>query len=112
MAGPNRGPTRSSDYRVLIAMATGACVLAAVSAVIAVVEHIVGVALIVAGLGWLAVAVLRRELRIRRRLADVAGTRPMPPRPRAGPGEHAPAPPAPTRLDPAADAVTHTGGTP
>lgn len=112
MDGPNWGPTRSSDYRVLIAMATGGCVLAAVSAVVAVVEHVVGVAVIVTGLGWLAVAVLRRELRIRRRLADVAGTRPVPPRPRVGPGEHAPAPPAPVRLDPAANAATHTGGTP
>lgn len=104
MAGPNWGMNRSTDYRVLMAMAAGVSLLAAATAVFVVVERLVGVALIAVGVGWLAVALLRRELRIRHRLADVAGTRPTPPRP---------AMPAPTQpvVDPAADAATRSGGT-
>lgn len=104
MAGSNWGMNRGSDYRVLMAMATGACVLGAVSAVVVVVEDLVGVVLIAAGADWLAVAVLHRERRIRRRLADVDGTRPAPPRPDQ---------PAPTQpvTDPAADAATRSGAT-
>lgn len=114
MAGPSWGMHRSTDYRVLMAIATGMCLLAATSAVFVIVEHLVGITLVALGVGWLVVAVLRRELRIRRRLADVAGTRPAPPRLRAGPGERSPVSPAPTRhvMNPAApEAAPPTGGT-
>ena len=113
MTGPNWGMHRSIDYRVLMAITTRLSLLAATSAVFVIVEHLVGVALIALGVGWLVVAALRRELRIRRRIADVAGTRSaVSP---TGPG-HSPAAavcrttagrPA---MDPAAQAAPRTGG--
>jgi len=61
-----------------------------------------GAVLIATVLGSVAVGVLRRELRIRRRIADTDGTlhAPRPPggatRSRVGPGERTPVPPATT----------------
>lgn len=114
MAGPSWGMHRSTDYRVLMAVVVGISLLAATSAVLVVVEHLVGIALVALGVGWLAIAVRRRELRIRRRLADTAGVRPAPPL--AGLGEGGQAPPVGTSADrpatdPAAQAAPRTGGT-
>jgi len=86
------------------------CALAAVASVVPVVEHIVAAALVALGLGWLAVAVVRRERRIRARIADPR-TRPKPvaggrvPALRAGSGVDAPVSPALTDHTP-----TPTGG--
>ncbi|WP_219417708.1 hypothetical protein [Pseudonocardia nigra] len=76
------------------------CAAAAVSSVVPAVEHIVGAALLAAGLGWLVLTTVRRERRIRARLADPRTHRAPrsgvgAPRSRMGPGEHTPVSPAP-----------------
>lgn len=99
---------RSSEYRALMAVAIGGCALAALSSVAPVVEHIVGGALLGGGALWAVVAVLRRERRIRARLADPGHPHdPATPGPGttgpvlwAGPGDQTPAPPTPTELIP------------
>jgi hypothetical protein len=97
---------RSSDYRVLMVAIVTVCSAAAVSSVVPVVEHLVGAGLLAAGLLWLVIAVVRRERRIRARLADPRirpAARPPAevPRSRVGPGDPTPDPTAPT---------THPGG--
>lgn len=72
-----RGPDDSSEYPLLMTAVCVVCVLGFVSSVVPLVEHIVGGALIVGAALWGAVIVLRRELRIRRRLADL-GAPPAP----------------------------------
>lgn len=106
------GPTDSREYPTLMAAVTGACALGAASAVVPVVEHIVGAVLVAAGLLWLAAAVLRRERRISTRLAD-PDTRPAPAARgrvselRAGPGDATPDPPAPSTTPGADRTVRH-----
>jgi hypothetical protein len=69
--------SRHREYRVLMAGIGAVCALGAVSSVVPVVEHVVGAVLVAAALVWLAVALTRRERRIRARLADLR-TRPAP----------------------------------
>ncbi|WP_219418583.1 hypothetical protein [Pseudonocardia nigra] len=69
------------------------CGAGAVSAIWPAVEHAVVTALICAPLVAGAVWVLRREARIRRRLADATGA----PDQRVGPGDLSPALPAPSK---------------
>jgi hypothetical protein len=77
MPEPAPGTGHSPDYRVLLARTAGISLLAAVSVVVLVATHLLGVAALGTGLLWLVIAAVRRELRIRRRLADTAGTRPL-----------------------------------
>lgn len=99
---------RPTDHCLAIAAASVLCGLAVVSSIAPAVEHVTGAVLVVAAAGWLAIAVVRRELRIRARLAD-PGTRPAPARRapglRAGPGDRAPVTPAPNPT-----ATTRPGG--
>lgn len=98
---PRSRLTGSSEYRAWMGLITVVCAFGAVSALVPMVEHIVGVALICVVLGWAAVAVLRRELRIRRRLAaiqppaEAGGTNCRPRRP---------------SIDPAVSTAPQTGG--
>lgn len=96
----NTDPTPATrgraDYRVLLANTAGLSLLVAASVVLVVAADLVAVAVLGAGLVWLGVAAARRELRIRRRLADTRSIRPeQHARPRPGT--------APT--------ATHPGGT-
>lgn len=87
----------AAECRTLLAIGA----VGVVAAVAGVADHIAAAVLIAAGLAWLAVMALRRERRIRARLADPR-TRPAPrppgevPHARVGPGGRAPVPPAPT----------------
>lgn len=112
MSRYQQGRPRSAEYRALMAAIGVVCALGAVSAVVPVVEHVVGAVLVTAALVWLAVVVTRRELRIRARLADIDRTHPagFPPGLRAGPGAHAPVPPASTSTARSVRTVTPTGG--
>lgn len=98
----NRSATGSGEYGVWMAAITVVCVLSAVSAVVPVVEHLVGAALITVVVGGVVVAVIRRELRIRRRLAHIA----PPPSPQAADRSR---PPRPLPQS-AASAAPRTGG--
>lgn len=97
-----RSATGSGEHRAWVAALAGVCAPGAVSAVVPVLEHVVGAALIAAVIGSVAAAVIRRELRIRRRL--VANT-PLHAREIAGRS-------CPPRLSSqlAASAATSTGG--
>ena len=90
------GPTHSSDYPRLMAAVVVVCATGAGSAIWPAVEHVIDAAVIgvplVAGVVW----VVRREARIRRRLADSAGYPVSGSDRRVGPGEQPPAPPAPS----------------
>ncbi|MCW2720612.1 hypothetical protein [Pseudonocardia sp.] len=121
---------RGTEYRLIITAVVGLCGVGVAGSVVPGVDATVG-AVLIAGLAVaLGMAVVRRELRIRRRLADVDGTR-YASRPsggasrtRVGPGDDAPVPPAPIRrparaltvvpISPSASAVasprTPTGG--
>lgn len=93
------------------APASVVAVIAAVgvtSSAAGVADHVAAAALLVAAAGWAVVSVIRRELRIRCRIADTTGTRPAElwaSGSRAAPGEHAPVPSVPHQPDPA----RHTG---
>jgi Flp pilus assembly protein TadB len=63
------------EYRLIMAAITMVCGVAVLSGVFPVLEHIVGGALVAVLLGTVAVRVVRRERRIRRRLADTSHTR-------------------------------------
>lgn len=65
---------RGAEYRLIMAAVTGLCALAVVASVVPVVEHIAGVVLIAGAVLAVVAAVVRRELRIRRRIADTDGT--------------------------------------
>ncbi len=97
---------RSGEFQALMAAVGGVCVLAALSSVVPVVEHLLGGALLLGAALWSVLAVLRRELRIRRRLTEPGTGRPSPgpgagtPRPWAGPGDCTPVPYAPTAPSP------------
>jgi hypothetical protein len=94
---------QGTEHRLIMAALTGLCALAVVSSIVPIVEHIPGVALILIGLGCAGCLAIRRELRIRRRIAHIDGPR-YAQRPggasqsRVGPGDHAPVSSAPTRL--------------
>lgn len=85
-----------------MAGALGVCAAAVAGSVVPGLDLAVGVVLVAAALAAVGVAVLRRERRIRARIADTDGARYWPhtsggpAQTRVGPGEHAPAPPAPT----------------
>jgi len=68
--GDRHDRRHGAEYQALMTAVGALGALAVVSSVIPVVEHITGAVLVAAGLLWLAVALLRRELRIRARLAD------------------------------------------
>jgi hypothetical protein len=94
---------RSTEYRLIMTAVIGLCTAGAAGNVVPGLDTAVGAALIAGGAVAVGVAVARRELRIRRRTADIDGTRHAP-RPlggtsqtRVGPGDDAPVPPAPIR---------------
>ncbi|MGH3616294.1 MAG: hypothetical protein ACRDRK_27610, partial [Pseudonocardia sp.] len=58
------------EYRALLAVVAGIATVGVAAAVAGIADHVAAAVLIAAGLCWLAVAVLRRERRIRARLAD------------------------------------------
>ncbi len=90
------------EYQALLAVVAGITTVGITAAVAGIADHVAAAVLIAAGLAWLAVTVLRRELRIRARLADPR-TRPAPrppgevPHTRVGPGDDTRVPPAPNR---------------
>jgi hypothetical protein len=96
------------EYWALLTVVAVIGAVGVVSSVAGIADRIAVAVLMVAGLVWLAVVVLRREWRIRARLADPR-TQPAPrspgqvPHARVGPGDRAPVPPAPT---------CYPGGTP
>lgn len=92
-----------ADNRVLLARAAGLGLLGATAVVSLIATNLIGVVVLGAALVWLGVAVARRELRIRRRLADTAGTRSIQPEQHARP---LPAPPRPAT----APTAPHPGG--
>lgn len=93
---------RGSEYRALMGAVGAIVTVGGVSSVAGIADHVAAAGLVAAGLVWLAVAVLRRERRIRARLADPR-ILPAPRRAvevselRVGPGDSPPVPPAPTR---------------
>lgn len=95
------------EYRALLGVVAGIATVGAAAAVAGIADHVAAAALVAAGLCWIAAAGLRRERRIRARLADPRTPPDLAPRgevphTRVGPGDHAQVPPAPTRrLDPA-----------
>lgn len=117
--------SRTTEYRALMAGISLVCTLGALASVIPVVDHVLNLAaavLVAAGLLWLAVGALRRELRIRRHLGAIkplarpaAAVHPMPGR-RLPAGAHAVAPLdrshrfARPLSNPAATAAPRTGG--
>jgi len=64
------GPSDSAEFGALVAAIGTVCAVAAVAALVPGVEHVLGAALLAAVVMALGVWVVRRELRIRRRLAD------------------------------------------
>jgi len=64
------GPSDSAEFGALVAGIGTVCAVAAVAALVPGVEHVLGAALLAAVVMALGVWVVRRELRIRRRLAD------------------------------------------
>ena len=107
----------STEYRLIVAAITGLCATAVVASVVPVVEAVTGAVLIAAGVAAVVGWVVRRERRIRRRLADVDGTTfwPAPPAgvggapvPRVGPGVKTPAPPATTTTNTSTSTSTST----
>jgi hypothetical protein len=66
---------RTSEYRLLLAGVVACCSAAATGAVVPAVERALDATALVAlalAAGWIAVAAVRRELRIRRRLAAIS----------------------------------------
>lgn len=116
----------TAQVRALLAVVTVITAAGVAAAVVGIADHIAAAVLIAAGLGWLAVVTLRRERRIRARLADsrtrpaacppAAGPPAAAPLTRVGPGDPTPVSPAPTtrpgtpRDVRAATAVAPTGG--
>jgi hypothetical protein len=114
---------RGTEYRLIIAAVVGLSAIGAAGSVVPGLDTTVGADLIAGGAVGVGVAMVRRELRIRRRLADVDGIRyaSRPPggisRTRVGPGDDAPVPPAPIRrparaltVVPIAPSVSAVGG--
>lgn len=98
-----------TEHRVLlrvVALITGVGVA---SPVIGLPDRVTACVLIGAGLCWVAVMALRRERRIRVRLADPR-TRPAAPATRAGPGDRTPGSPAPNPAPGVARPSASTGG--
>lgn len=91
----------AAEFRVLLGVVAAIGAVGTASGLAGITDHTAAASLAAAALGWLAALVMRRELRIRARLAD-PHTRPAPdpfagaPCSRVVPGEHTPAPPAPT----------------
>lgn len=93
---------RGTEYRLIMTVIVGLCAAGAGGSVIPGLDAAVGAVLVAAALGAVAVVITRRELRIRGRIADTFGARPVP-RPasgateqRVGPGVVIPVPPAST----------------
>lgn len=82
---------RGTEYRLIMAVVIGLCAAGAARSVVHGLDTAVGAVLIGAVVVAVGVAVVRRELRIRRRLADLDGTirpapRPPDPTPALRPG--------------------------
>lgn len=89
---------RGTEYRLIMTVVVGLCVAGAAGSVVPGLDTAVGAVLIGAVVVAVGVAVVRRELRIRRRLADLDGTirpapRPPDPTPALRPAPVAAAPP-------------------
>lgn len=96
---------RGTEYRLIMMVVIGLCAAGAAGSVVPGLDTAIGAVLIGAVVVAVGVAVVRRELRIRRRLADLDGTIRLAPRPpdptpelRVQPGDAAQVAPAPTRL--------------
>jgi hypothetical protein len=118
---------RGTEYRLIITAVVGLCAAGAAGSVVPGLDTTVCAVLIAGGVVAVGMSVVRRELRIRRRVADVDGTR-YASRPsgeisrtRVGPDDDAPVPPAPIRrpalaptvptsVSAVADPRTPTGG--
>ena len=114
---------RGTEYRLIMTGVLAVCAAGAAGSVVPGLDTAVGAVLIAAVLIAVGVAVLRRKLRIRRRVADLDGLRYWPRSPggaaqtRVGPGEHASVPLAPTdcpdralAVVPAVSPFTPSGG--
>lgn len=100
--------TAAAECRALASVVAVIAVVGVTSSLAGVADHVAAAALLVAAAGWAVVSVIRRELRIRRRIADTTGTRSAElwaSGSRAGPGEHAPVPSVPHQPD----LACHTG---
>lgn len=93
---------RGTEYRLIMTAVLTVCAADGAGSVVPGLDTAVGAVVVPAVLVGVGVAVVRREVRIRRRIADTDGLRywPRPPGAasvsRVGPGEHAPVLPAPT----------------
>ncbi|MBN9099395.1 MAG: hypothetical protein J0I49_14965 [Pseudonocardia sp.] len=91
---------RGTEYRLIMASIVGLCAVGAAGSVVPGLDTAIGAVLVAAVLGALAVVAVRRQLRIRRRIADIDGTRPAvrpaagATEPRVGPGVVTPVSPA------------------
>ncbi|MCW2899254.1 MAG: hypothetical protein JWO67_1519 [Streptosporangiaceae bacterium] len=102
------------EYRLIMTTVVGLCLAGAAGSVVPGLDIVVGAVLIAAAMVACGSWVVRRELRIRRRLADTDGTLHLAPRrpaqvpaPRVGLGDRAPVSPAPTRLRVVAGPTAH-----
>ena len=82
---------RSTEYRLIMTVVVGLCAAGAAGSVVPGLDTAIGAVLIGAMVVAVGLAVVRRELRIRRRLADLDGTirpapRPSDPTPALRPG--------------------------
>lgn len=98
-----------TEHRVLLRVVALIAGVGVASPVIGLPDRIGACVLIGAGLCWLAILALRRERRIRVRLADPR-TRSAAPATRAGPGDCTPASPAPSPGPGVARPSASTGG--